>query len=90
MYIYIFYYFLNYIIVGVGSFDLTCQTWRPLGTSQQELSRRFVGGVPRLYDWSTLYKNAFNERTYVTSVGSGTVWIIYIYIIYRFILNSML
>lgn len=61
------------VIVGVGSFDLRCETWRPLGTSQQELSRRFVGGVPRLYDWSSLYKNAFNERTYVTSIGSGTV-----------------
>lgn len=61
--------------VSVGSYNLKCNTWRPLGTLSQELSSRFVGGVPILYDWSTLFKNANNERTYITSAGSGTIYL---------------
>jgi B9 domain-containing protein 2 len=55
-----------------GVHELSCPTWRPLGTPAQEWAAFFVGGTPSLKSTSVLYAAA-SERYRLVTTSSGTV-----------------
>jgi len=57
-----------------GIHELSCATWRPVGTPAQEWNAFFVGGSPSLKTTSILY-NAASERYRLVTTSSGTVHI---------------
>lgn len=55
-----------------GVHELSCPTWRPVGTPAQELAAFFVGGAPSLTTTSVLF-TAATERYRLVTAPSGTI-----------------
>ncbi len=55
-----------------GIHEVSCPTWRPVGTPAQEWAAFFVGGAPSLKTTSVLYEAA-SERYRLVTASSGTV-----------------
>ena len=55
-----------------GTHELSCPTWRPVGTAAQELATFFVGGSPVLASTSVIF-SAVAERHRLVTAPSGTV-----------------
>lgn len=53
-----------------GFHQLECVTWRPLGTWQEQVSQRFVGGGPQLLSNDLIYTGADRYRLQTRTMGS--------------------
>ena len=56
-----------------GTYELTCRTWRPVGTSQEELTRSFVHAGPTLKSDAAIYERFSDDRPRLSTIGSGVV-----------------
>jgi B9 domain-containing protein 2 len=56
-----------------GRHLLECRTWRPTGTSTEEMLNFFIGGAPRLRSDEILFAKAFEDRCRINTVGHGMV-----------------
>jgi B9 domain-containing protein 2 len=61
-----------HVPTAAGIHELSCPTWRPVGTPAQEFASYFLGGHPGLKSTSTLY-TAASERFRLVTTGTGTV-----------------
>ncbi len=55
-----------------GVHELSCPTWRPVGTPAQEWAAYFLGGTPSLKTTSLLFSSS-SERYRLVTTSSGTV-----------------
>jgi len=56
-----------------GTYNLTCKTWRPVGTSEEEIARAFIRTGPQLKSNAAIFERFSDDRARLTTVGSGTV-----------------
>ncbi|XP_067831145.1 B9 domain-containing protein 2 [Heptranchias perlo] len=52
-----------------GTHEMTCVTWRPLGTWQEQFSQMFVGGGPQLKHSDLIYTGADRYRLHTVAMG---------------------
>ena len=57
-----------------GSFQLEVPTWRPMRGWTEESYNFFLGGPPKLMNSDPVVKN-LDQRRYMTSMSSGTIFI---------------
>jgi len=65
-------YGMVHVPTAPGLHELSCETWRPLGTPAQEWAAFFVGGTPALKSTAVLCAAA-SERNRLATTGSGKV-----------------
>jgi len=56
-----------------GTYNLSCKTWRPVGTSEEEMTRAFIKAGPQLKSSSAIFDRFSDDRARLTTVGSGSV-----------------
>jgi B9 domain-containing protein 2 len=61
-----------HIPTAPGCHELSCPTWRPVGTDAQELGAFFLGGATSLKATSVLF-SAASERYRLVTAPAGTV-----------------
>ena len=64
-----------HIPTSPGTHELSVPTWRPVGTSGQEMAAYFLGGVPKLKSTAVLFTAAHEQRFRHVTASSGTVHI---------------
>lgn len=58
-----------------GTYDLSCKTWRPVGTTDEEITRAFINAGPQLKNGNAIFDRFADDRVRLTTVASGTVHI---------------
>lgn len=61
------------IPIASGNYKLSCKTWRPTGTSQEEITRAFIHAGPQLKTDGAIFERFADDRVRLTTVGSGEV-----------------
>jgi len=61
------------IPIASGNYKLSCKTWRPTGTSQEEITRAFINAGPQLKTDGAIFERFADDRVRLTTVGSGEV-----------------